>query len=186
MIGWMVKIFGFSGSLRKGSYNKSLLCAAVESLPKDVEIEIFSLEGIPTFNQDLEMDTPERVKEFKAKIQGADAILIATPEYNHSVSGVLKNTLDWASRPYGDNSFNGKPVAIMSASIGDLGGVRAQNHLRDILACLDTHMINKPRVYVAHANEKIDENGMVIDKETRERIRELVLSLVAKVRELSK
>jgi chromate reductase len=91
---------------------------------------IFDLVNIPPLNQDIEMDMPSKVKEFKSKIREADAILIATPEYNYSVPGVLKNAIDWASRPYGDNSFDGKPVAIMSASPGMLGGVRAQYHLR--------------------------------------------------------
>jgi len=100
-------ILGFAGSLRKGSYNKALLRAAMELMPKDAKLEIFDLEGIPPFNQDLETQMPEKVKEFKAKIRAADAILIATPEYNFSMSGVLKNAIDWASRPYPDNSFEG-------------------------------------------------------------------------------
>ena len=119
----MLKILGFAGSLRKGSYNKALLRTARDSAPKDVEIEIFDLEGIPPYNQDLDNDMPAKVREFKEKIKKADAILIATPEYNYSVPGVLKNAIDWASRPPGDNSFDGKPVAIMSASIGMIAGV---------------------------------------------------------------
>jgi chromate reductase len=99
-------------------------------LPNVAILEIFDLVNIPPLNQDIEMDMPSKVKEFKSKIREADAILIATPEYNYSVPGVLKNAIDWASRPYGDNSFDGKPVAIMSASPGMLGGVRAQYHLR--------------------------------------------------------
>jgi chromate reductase len=94
-------------------------------LPNVAILEIFDLVNIPLFNQDIEMDMSSKVKEFKSKIREADAILIATPEYNYSVPGVLKNAIDWASRPYGDNSFDGKPVAIMSASPGMLGGVRA-------------------------------------------------------------
>jgi len=95
-----IVILGFAGSLRKNSYNKSLSRAAMELTPKDAKLEIFDLEGIPPFNQDLEAKPPEKVKEFKAKIKGADALLIATPEYNYSTSGVLKNAIDWASRPY--------------------------------------------------------------------------------------
>ena len=102
-----VVILGFAGSLRKGSYNKALLRAAVELAPKDAKLEIFDLEGIPPFNQDLEVQMPERVREFKARIKAADAILLATPEYNYSIPGVLKNAIDWDSRPYGDNSFEG-------------------------------------------------------------------------------
>lgn len=117
-----ITILGFAGSLRKGSYNKALLRAALELSPEDAKIEIFDLEGIPPYNMDMENRMPETVKEFKAKIRAADAILIATPEHNYSVPGVLKNAIDWASRPYGDNSFEGKPVGIMSASTGMLGG----------------------------------------------------------------
>jgi len=172
-------ILGFAGSLRKGSYNKALLRAALELLPKGVKLEIFNLEGIPPFNQDLETRMPLRVKEFKARIKAADAILIATPEYNYSVSGVLKNAIDWASRPYGDDSFEGKPVAIMSASIGMLGGARAQYHLRQTLVFLDMHPVNRPEVIVTFASEKIDEKGILRDKETRKLVKELLKSLIA-------
>src|SRR4030065_1292181 len=125
-----VNILGFAGSLRKNSYNKALLRAAMELLPTDAKLEIFDLEGIPPFNQDFETQMPEKVKEFKAKIKEADGTLIATPEYNYSIPGVLKNAIDWASRPHGDNAFDGKPVAIMGASVGMLGTDRAQYDLR--------------------------------------------------------
>jgi len=173
-----IAILGFAGSLRKDSYNKALLRVAAELVPKGVKIEIFDLEGIPPFNQDLENRMPEKVREFKAKIKAADAILIATPEHNYSVPGVLKNAIDWASRPFGDNSFEGKPVAIMSASLGTLGGARAQYHLRQVLACLNMHAINRPEVIVASADEKINKEGKVTDRKTREKIRELLESLV--------
>jgi len=179
-------ILGFAGSLRKGSYNKALLHAAMELMPRDAKLEIFDLEGIPPFNQDLETQMPEKVKEFKAKIRAADAILIATPEYNYSIPGVLKNVIDWASRPYGDNSFEGKPVAVMSASMGMFGGVRAQYHLRQIFVSLNMHPINRPEVIVAFAHEKIDENGRVTDETTRKFVRELLESLVAWTRRLKR
>jgi len=147
-------------------------------VPKDAKLEIFDLEGIPPFNQDLEDRMPQKVKEFKAKIKAADALLIATPEYNCSVPGVLKNAIDWASRPYDDNSFEGKPVAIMSASPGMLGGARAQHNLRQVLVALNMHAINRPEVIVASVDEKIDEKGDLTDEETRERIRQLLESLV--------
>jgi len=173
-----VAILGFAGSLRKDSYNKKLLRAAAELLPKYTKLEIFDLEGIPIFNQDLEVKMPQRVKEFKAKIKAADAILIATPEHNYSIPGVLKNAMDWASRPYGDNSFEDKAVAIMSASPGMLGGARAQYHLRQTLVFLNMHPLNKPEVIVNFAAEKIDEKGRVTDERTREKIAELLQSLV--------
>ena len=131
----VVKILGFAGSLRKGSYNRSLLRAAQELVPRDATLEVFDLGGIPIFNQDLEDQPAETVKEFKAKIRAADAILIVTPEYNYSIPGVLKNAIDCASRPYGDNAFEHKPVAIMGASIGMAGTARAQSPLAAIF-CL--------------------------------------------------
>jgi len=174
-----IHILGFAGSLRKGSYNKALLRAAMELTPKSVRLEIFDLEGIPPFNQDLEDERSEKVKELKAKIRAVDSILVATPEHNYSIPGVLKNALDWASRPYGDNSFEGKPVAIMSASTGMLGGARAQYHLRQVFVFLNMHPINKPEVIVPFDDEKFDEEGRLIDEKTREKIKELLESLVA-------
>lgn len=180
-----VTMLGFAGSLRKNSYNKALLQAALELLPKDANLEIFDLEGISPFNQDLIPVMPAKVKEFKRKIKTADAILIATPEHNYSVPSVLKNVIDWASRPYEDNSFNDKPVAMMSASTGMLGGARAQYHLRQMFVTLNMRCVNRPEVFVAFANEKIDEKGRVTDEMTREKIRELIESLVAWTRKLS-
>lgn len=180
-----VSVIGFVGSLRKGSYNKALMRAASELVPRDAKLEIFDLEGIPPFNQDLETNMPVRVKEFKAKIKAADAVLIATPEYNYSVPGVLKNAIDWASRPYGDNSFKGKPVAVMSASIGMLGGARAQYHLRQSFVFLDMHPINDPEIFVTFARQKVDENGNLIDETSRKLIKELLESLVAWTRKLN-
>lgn len=179
-------ILGFAGSLRKNSYNKALLQAAKELVPKGVKLEVFDLEGIPPFNQDLEEKMPSRVKEFKAKIKAADAILIATPEYNYSMPGVLKNAIDWASRPYGDNAFDGKPVALMSASIGMLGGARAQYHLRQVLVALNMYPLNRPEVIVPFATEKIDDEGKLADENTREKIKELIEELVDWTKKLKK
>lgn len=140
-----VKILGFVGSLRKGSFNRALMRTAIELAPEGAELEVFDLEGIPPFNQDLENQPPQQVKEFKAKIRNADALLIASPEYNYSIPGVLKNAIDWASRPHGYNAFEGKPVAVMSASIGRLGGARAQYHLRQSFVYLNMHPLNALR-----------------------------------------
>jgi len=174
-----VNILGFAGSLRKDSYNRSLLRAALELVPKNARLEIFDLEGIPLFNQDLENQPSEKVKKFKAKIRAADAILIATPEYNYSVPGVLKNAIDCASRPYGDNAFEHKPVAIMGASIGMMGTARAQYHLRQCFVFLSCFALNHPEVMVPFAQEKIDKDGKVTDQKTRQLIRELLENLVA-------
>ena len=181
-----ITILGFAGSLRKNSYNKSLLRAAMDLVPKDAKLEIFDIEGIPPFNQDLETRMPEKVKEFKAKIRAADAILIVTPEYNYSTPGVLKNAIDWASRPYGDNSLEGKPVAIMGASPGRMGTARAQYHLRQVCVFLNMHPINRPEVFVTFAHEKIDENGRLKDEETRKIIKELLHNLITWTRRLKK
>jgi chromate reductase len=152
--------------------------AALKLAPEDAEIEVFDLAGIPPFNQDLENQPPQAVRDFKAKIRGADALLIASPEYNYSVPGVLKNAIDWASRPYGDNAFEGKPVAIMSASIGHLGGARAQYHLRQSFVFLDMHPLNRPEVMMPFAADNVDANGNVTNKETKQLIQELLEALV--------
>ena len=180
----IVKILGFAGSLRKGSYNRSLLRAAQEVVPRDAQLEIFDLEGMPLFNQDLEGQPTVKVQEFKAKIRAADAILIATPEYNYSIPGVLKNAIDCASRPYGDNAFEHKPVAIMGASIGMAGTARAQYHLRQSFVFLSCFALNQPEVMVPFAQDKIDKDGNVTDEKTREKIRELLENLVTWTRRL--
>jgi len=173
-----VHILGFAGSLRKDSYNKALLRAAAELMPKNAVFETFDLKGIPPFNQDLEIRPPKKVKDFKSRIKKADAILIATPEYNYSIPGVLKNSIDWASRPYPDNAFHDKPVAIMGASTGMLGTARAQYHLRQCFVFLNMHAVNEPEVMVSHAQEKIGANGRLKDEKTRRLIAGLIESLI--------
>ena len=173
-----LKILGFAGSLRKASYNKSLLRAAANLMPEDTNLEIFDIDGIPAFNQDTEKNMPEKVIDFKSKIREADAILISTPEYNYSVPGVLKNAIDSATRPYGDNPFNEKPVAIMSASVGMLGGARAQYHLRQIFVYLNMYPINLPEVIVPFAENKFDTNGNLVDENTQMFVRQLLQNLV--------
>jgi chromate reductase len=180
----VVNILGFAGSLRKGSYNKALLRAALELVPKGTKLETFDLEGIPPFNQDLENQPPQKVKEFKAKIRAADAILIATPEANYTLPGVLINAMNWASRPYGDNAFSGKPVAVMGASVGMLGTARAQYHLRQSFVFLNMIPVNQPEVMVPFAQDKIDKEGKLTDQKTRGKIGELLGALVAWTRRL--
>ncbi len=179
-----IRILGFAGSLRKGSFNKAILEAAKEVVPGDAELETFDLEDIPLFNQDIEQEMPERVRSFKDRIKMADALLIATPEYNHSITGVLKNAMDWASRPYPDNSFDGKAVAVMSASPGLSGGDKAQYHLRQTFVSLNMHAVNRPEVAVGLVMDKLDENSRLKDGKTREKIAELLRSLVALAKKL--
>jgi len=150
-----------------------------------MQLEISDLEGIPPFNQDTEQNMPNKVREFKTKIREADGILIATPEYNFSVPGVLKNAIDWASRPYGDNPFDGKPVAIMSASPGMLGGANAQFHLRQTCVFLNMYPINKPLVIVTFAQDKFDTNGKLVDDNTKKFLRQLLENLANWTRKLS-
>lgn len=163
-----ITILGIAGSLRKGSYNKATLRAAQQLAPTGTVLEIFELDGIPPFNQDDDTRPPQRVVELKAKVRAADAILFVTPEYNYSIPGVLKNAIDWASRPYGDNAWNDKPVAIMGASVGMLGTARAQYHLRQCFVFLNMHALNQPEVMIANASQRFDEHGNLTDEKTRE------------------
>src|SRR2546426_9327664 len=173
-----VRILGIPGSLRKASYNKAALRAARELLPGGATLEIFGLDGIPPFNQDEDRQPPPRVVELKARIREADAILIATPEYNYSVPGVLKNAIDWASRPYGDSAWAGKPVAIMGASVGTIGTARAQYHLRQTFVFLNMFPINQPEVMIGNAAERFDAEGNLTDEMTKDFIRQLLQNLL--------
>lgn len=178
-------ILGIAGSLREASYNRAALVAAQELAPPGVALEIATLHGIPPFNEEIEHQPPEAVVLLKQKIRAADAILIATPEYNYSIPGVLKNAIDWASRPYGDSAWSGKPVAVLGASIGALGTARAQYHLRQVFVFLDMHPLNQPEVMIAKAGERFGEDGRLVDQKTRELIGEQLQKLVAWARKLS-
>jgi chromate reductase len=181
-----IKILGFSGSLREKSYNRMLLQAAQKLAPKEMLIEIFDLANIPLFNQDNEVSLPSPVAEFKSKIVKADGILIATPEYNYSIPGVLKNAMDWASRPQGDNSFNDKPVAIMGATPYMLGSSRAQYHLRQTCVFLNMHQLNKPEVMVPFCVDKFSTEGNLQDAKTKEKVSELLQAFLQWIIRLEK
>ena len=173
------RILGIAGSLRKGSFNKSVLRAAQKLVPAGASLEVFELDGIPPFNQDDEKKPPQRVAELKAKAKAADAILFVTPEYNYSVPGVLKNAIDWASRPYGDSAWKGKPVAVMGASVGVIGTARAQYHLRQTFVFLDMDPVNQPEVMIT-ADKSLDDQGNLKDDTTRDLISKLLQNLVRK------
>lgn len=173
-----IKILGIAGSLRKGSYNRAALRIAQKLVPDNAVLEIFDLDKIPPFNEDLEKQMPESVVNLKEKIRSADAVLFVTPEYNYSIPGVLKNAIDWASRPYGDNSWDSKPVAMMGASVGMLGTARAQYHLRQVFVFLNVYPLNRPEVMIANAADKFDKDGNLTDQKTREKIKELLDTLV--------
>jgi len=174
-----VKVLGIVGSLRQASYNRALMRAAQEMVPDGMTIEVADISKLPLFDEDIESNAPQEVKTLKQQIEAADAILFATPEYNYSVPGVLKNAIDWASRPYGNNSFDGKPAAIMGASVGMLGTGRAQYHLRQMFVFLNVFPLNTPEVMVPFASDKVNGEGTLTDEKTREKIRELLQALAA-------
>jgi chromate reductase, NAD(P)H dehydrogenase (quinone) len=174
-----MKILGISGSVRKGSYNTAALRAAKELAPEGVELEIYDISGFPEFNQDHDQNPPAKVTEFKRKIREADGILICSPEYNYSVPGVLKNAIDWASRPYGDSAWDGKPAAIMGASIGATATARMQYHLRQIMVFLNMHPLNRPEVMIGTAHDKFDADGKLTDDSTRKHIAGMIEALVS-------
>jgi chromate reductase len=177
-------ILGIAGSLRQDSYNRAALRTAQELAPAGATVEIFDLQGIPPFNQDDEQNPPALVADLKARIRAADAILLVTPEYNYSIPGVLKNAIDWASRPYGDNAWDGKPVAVMGASVGTLGTARAQYHLRQVFVFLNMHALNRPEVMIGNAAQRFDAQGRLTDTTTQDLIRQLLRNLVDWTRQL--
>jgi chromate reductase, NAD(P)H dehydrogenase (quinone) len=175
-----VKVLGFAGSLRKGSLNRMLLRAAVELAPAGMTIETFDLSEIPLYNGDVEAQgDPPPVAAFKGAIRAADAILVATPEYNYGVPGVLKNAIDWASRPPTGSVLNDKPAAIMGASPGGFGTTRAQHQLRQVFCFTRTLPLAHPEVQIARAAEKFDGSGRLTDEKTREFVRSLLVALQA-------
>ena len=178
-------VLGISGSLRKASYNGAALRAAQELAPAGMTIEIFDLSEIPIYNEDVRTQGyPPPVQRFRERIAAADALLFATPEYNYSMSGVLKNAIDWGSRPP-DQPFNDKPVAIMGASPGVTGTARAQYHLRQTCVFLNMHVVNKPEVMIGTAPTRFDAELRLTDETTRGFVRDLVVSLAAWTRRLS-
>jgi len=179
-----VRILGIAGSLRRESYNRAALRAAARLVPEGATLDIFELEGIPVFNQDDEKRPPAPVVDLKRRIREADAVLIVTPEYNYSVPGVLKNAIDWASRPYGDSAWSGKPAAIMGASVGTMGTARAQYHLRQMFVFLNMFTINQPEVMISNAATRFDGQGELVDEATKGFVRQLLENLVAWTRRL--
>lgn len=176
--GETIRVLGIAGSLRAGSYNRWLIHAAREGAADGIEITEFDLKDIPLYNADVEAaGLPESVAKFKDAISAHDALLIATPEYNYGIPGVLKNAFDWASRPPHHSPLNGKPTAIMGASMGMMGTVRAQLQLRQALLFTDSPTVRQPEVYVARAQTRFNESGYLTDEATRGVVRNLLQSL---------
>jgi chromate reductase len=172
------------GSLRQGSYNKAALRAAASLAPADVRLETSEIGDIPLYNEDVRAaGLPAPVVELRRRIKAADALLFVTPEYNYSVPGVLKNAIDWASRPP-DQPFDGKPMAVMGASGGLIGTARAQYHLRQMMVFLNGHFLNKPEVMIGSAASKFDAEGNLTDETARTLIRQLLENLAAWTRRL--
>jgi chromate reductase len=174
-----MKILGISGSLRKNSFSGMLLNASSKLVPEGVEFEIADISQIPMFNQDEETNMPAVVAALKSKVEAADAVVIATPEYNFSFSGVIKNTIDWLSRPYGKSSFKGKPTVFMASSIGPFGGIRAWYQLQQVaLGSGGMIMQNSPQIIVPTIQEKFDAAGELTDETTKKYVTQSLAALV--------
>ena len=179
-----INVLGLSGSLREASLNSAALRAACELAPEGMQVTLGSIAGIPLYDEDLRgSGTPEAVAALAAAIGEADAVLIATPEYNYSVPGTLKNAIDWLSR-LDPQPFAGKPVAIMGASMGRLGTARAQYHLRQVFVFLDAMVMNRPEVMISAAHTLVDEGNALTDGSTRNHIAGMLNALAAHVQRL--
>lgn len=178
-----IKILGFSGSLRKGSMNTALLRAAADLLPDGASLQIATIGDLPLYNEDLRINGsfPDPALRLRAEVAAADALLIATPEYNLSIPPALKNAIDWVSRPPTE-IFSGKPVAILGASGNALGTVRAQLHLRQILLGVDANVVRRPQVLIGGAREKFDAQMVFTDNLGRDLIKQLLEKLVGLIR----
>jgi chromate reductase len=176
-----ISLLAISGSLRKSSYNTAALRAAQELAPAGVTFAFADLSAIPLYSADVQVQGfPEAVVKLGDQIRAADGLLISTPEYNYSVSGVLKNAIDWVSR-LPEQPFAGKTTAIMGASMGPIGTARAQYHLRQIGVFLDFRFLNKPEVMIGAAHERFDGSGKLLHEPTRDHVGKLVAALCAQV-----
>jgi chromate reductase len=180
-----IKIAAFSGSLRKGSYTTSLVKAFQKLAPNGITLNLIEIGDLPFINQDLENDLPKPVRELHATISQADAILLATPEYNRSYSPVLKNALDWGSRPQGKNKWAKKPVAVIGCTPYKLGAFGAVNHLRQVIMYLDMYPLQQPEFYLGMAGEKFNEQGELNDKETIDIIENFWTAFIAWIKKVS-
>jgi chromate reductase len=179
-----IAIAAFSGSLRKESYTTKLVRAFQKQAPETVRIELVDIGRLPLLNQDLESDLPESVKELHRGIERVDAILLATPEYNRSYSPVLKNALDWGSRPEGTNKWKGKPAGVIGCTPYNLGAFGAQHHLRQVLVYLDMPALQQPEFYLEKVADKFNSQGELTDGETRGKIDEFWVAFVPWINKL--
>ncbi|CAB3747869.1 NADPH-dependent FMN reductase [Paraburkholderia solisilvae] len=155
------------GSLRRESFNRQLAHALISLAPTDFKFEFVDIGNLPLYSQEYDADFPEAARQFKRQIESADALLFVTPEYNRSIPGVLKNALDWGSRPMGHSSWRGKPGAVAGTSPGAMGSALAQQHLRNVLAYLDVPTMGQPEIFVKHDPTRIDATGTIVNDDTR-------------------
>ena len=174
----------FVGSLARASINRKLAVALTRLAPSELQMVEIPIGELPLYSYDYDREYPPRARALKEAITAVDAVLFVTPEYNRSIPGALKNAIDWASRPYGDNAWQEKPVAIMGASIGMLGSARAQYHLRQCFVFLNMYPVNQPEVMISKAAERFDAEGNLTDVKTRELIANLLSTLVTWTRRL--
>lgn len=172
-----LKVFTLIGGISRKSINQTLFRAVENANHEDLHFETFDLSSLPFFSQDLELELPHSVVAFKEKIRESDAVLFITPEYNHSIPGVLKNAIDWGSRPYGQNLWDKKPAAIMGASIGKMGTINAQNHLRQITSYLNMRVMTQPE-FLYHVDHTLDKEGVIKDERVRHHLDRFLNSLV--------
>lgn len=177
-----MNIVAISGSLREGSHNTALLKAMQTLAPQGMSIEIVSIDALPIYNQDAEASFPQSAQTLKNKIEAADGVIFATPEYNRSIPGVLKNAIDWVSRPWGKNSFAGKPVLTAGVSVGKIGTAVAQSHLRQIMVYLDAIVIGQPELYLGPSGEIFDAEGAISSEPTKELIKNALSVLADRTR----
>jgi chromate reductase, NAD(P)H dehydrogenase (quinone) len=174
-----VQVLGISGSLRRASFNTAALRAACELVPQGMTISTFDLAPIPLYNEDVKQQGfPPPVEELRRRVKEADGVLIVTPEYNYSIPGVLKNAVDWVSRPP-ESPFDGKPIALMGASIGMLGSARAQYHLRQSFVFMNGLVMNRPEVMISAAQSRFDADGKLTDQATRDVIAAMLTAFKA-------
>ncbi|MCX5538942.1 NAD(P)H-dependent oxidoreductase [Paraburkholderia sp. CNPSo 3076] len=176
------KIAVVVGSLRKDSFNRQLAHAVTSLAPADFTFEYLDIGVLPLYSQEYDADYPEVARRFKQQIEAVDALLFVTPEYNRSIPGGLKNALDWGSRPWGANSWRGKPGAVLGTSVGATGTALSQQHLRNVLAYLEVTLLGQPEMFIKHDASRINEKGEIVSEDTRKFLQGFVDTYVAWVK----